>query len=149
MIFLGGNDNPPSDPFSGWAKKDPSVLAEYDGTATFGQIGLTVQFDDKRDVTGIRGTDFIERSYSDSNKPAHYRWEKRPDGKWYGPFCGTNGSSSDPGDSSNMALSTRLESVTQGAVSVWKHWKETEADHPGVDFRTWRKQQIQKAQDTP
>lgn len=39
-------------------------------------------------------------------------------------------------------MGKRLNAIISEAKSDWQMWKETENEHPGVDFRTWKSDRV-------
>lgn len=109
------------------AKLTPEILRrDFDGTVFNGINAVRVEFDENGEVLGINSF----RTLDGSVKKPFVRSEN-------GGWCGEEGFY---GDSS--VLGKRLNAIVTYTKDEWKLWKETEGEHPGVDFRRWKAQQI-------
>lgn len=103
-----------------------TIRQMFDGTVFNGSNGVRVEFDQNGEVMGIDSVNLFTGQRAPSFQ--------------YGETGGFKGEGGFYGESTVMGK--RLTSIVNEAKSDWQMWKETESEHPGVDFRTWKADRI-------
>ncbi|NMB56771.1 hypothetical protein GYA19_02430 [Candidatus Beckwithbacteria bacterium] len=114
------------EPIKDAALSSESLHREYDGTVFNGINAVQVQLDDQGEVVRID-------SFFTSTGKKSVPFVRGETGGW-------KGEGGFYGDSTVMGQ--RLDAVVKATKADWQMWKETETQHPGVDFRTWKAQRV-------
>lgn len=109
------------------AKLTSEILhRDYDGTVFNGSNAIQLVLDEQGEVKHIL-------SFSTSTGEPSVPFVRGKTGGW-------RGEGGFYGDSTDMGK--KLASITASVKEDWKLWKETEAQHQGVGFRTWKAQHV-------
>ena len=103
-----------------------TIRQMFDGTVFNGSNGVRVEFDQTGEVMGIDSVNLFTGQRAPSFR--------------YGKTGGFSGEGGFYGESTVMGK--RLTAIVSEAKSDWQMWKETEGEHPGVDFRTWKADRV-------
>jgi hypothetical protein len=98
------------------------VRQRFDGTVFNGSNAVQVEFNDQGGVTQIRSVDLFSGGES-----APFMRGRTGGWRGEGGFYGES-----------TVMGKRLDAIIAETKNDWQLWKETEAQHPGVDFRTWK-----------
>ena len=124
---IGGEslfDNLPKDLANGATPFD--IRQMFDGTVFNGSNGIRVVFGDAGDMLGIDSVNL----HTGQRAPS-FRVGETGGFKGEGGFYGES-----------TVMGKRLKAIVAEAKSDWQMWKETEGEHPGVDFRTWKADRV-------
>ena len=109
------------------AKLTSEILhRDYDGTVFNGLNAVRVALDEQGEVVRV------DSFFTSSGEPSA-PFVRGKTGGWQGE----GGFYGDPTD-----MGKKLASVVTSVKEDWKLWKKTEAQHQGVDFRTWKAQHV-------